>query len=143
MKVTKHSITYPKLFIRWSTCALAIFVSVHSNSFAAEAGYVAPLTEFGVPDMQGTWSLATQTNLERAERFEGKLAISEEQAILIEARVRARMEASNQPSDPNREAPSPGQNVGGYNTFWMDPGERLAVVNGEIRTSVIVEPEDG
>jgi hypothetical protein len=25
----------------------------------------------------------------------------------------------------------------------MDPGERLAVVNGEIRTSVIVEPEDG
>ncbi len=33
--------------------------------------------------------------------------------------------------------------MGGYNTFWMDPGTRLAVVNGEIRSSLIVEPEDG
>jgi len=128
---------------RISVCAIAAFVSIHSSSFAAEAGYITPLTEFGVPDIQGTWSLATQPNLERAARFEGKLAISEEEAILIEARLRARMQASNRPSDPNREAPSAGQNVGGYNTFWMDPGEQLAVVSGEIRTSVIVEPEDG
>lgn len=111
--------------------------------FAAESGYVAPLTEFGAPDLQGTWSLATQTNLERAARFEGRLVISAEEAIQIEARVQARNEASNRPSDPDRQAPTPGQNVGGYNTFWMDPGERLAVVRGEIRTSVIVDPEDG
>jgi len=143
VKVKNYLHLYSAVFVRTSVFGVAAFISTYSNSFAAEAGYIAPLTEFGVPDIQGTWSLATQTNLERAERFEGKLAISEEEAILIEASVRTRMEASNRPSDPNREAPSVGQNVGGYNTFWMDPGEQLAVVNEEIRTSVIVEPEDG
>ncbi|NQV70478.1 MAG: hypothetical protein HQ498_10670 [Pseudohongiella sp.] len=123
--------------------ALAASMGLASSGFAAETGYITPLTEFGAPDLQGTWSLATQTNLERAERFNGSLVISEEEAILIEARVQARNEASNQPSDPDREAPSAGQNVGGYNTFWMDPGDRLAVVNNEIRTSVLVDPADG
>jgi hypothetical protein len=36
-----------------------------------------------------------------------------------------------------------GEDVGGYNTFWMDPGKRLAVVRGEIRTSIITDPPDG
>jgi hypothetical protein len=121
-------------------CVLLFLTSLAE---AAETGYIPPRTEFGVPDLQGTWSIATQTNLERADRFEGNLVISEEQAIQIEARVRARNEASNQPSDPNREAPAAGSGVGGYNTFWMDPGERLAVVNGEIRTSILIDPADG
>lgn len=110
---------------------------------AAETGYIPPRTEFGAPDLQGTWSIATQTNLERADRYEGKLVISEEEALQIEARVRARNEAADQPSDPNREAPTAGGGVGGYNTFWMDPGERLATVNGEIRTSILIDPADG
>ena len=110
---------------------------------AAETGYITPRTEFGAPDLQGTWSIATQTNLERAERFNGQLVISEEEALRIEAMVRARNEASNQPSDPDREAPDEGRGVGGYNTFWMDPGERLALVDGEIRTSILVDPADG
>jgi hypothetical protein len=109
---------------------------------AADSGYVAPRTEFGAPDLQGTWSIATQTNLERAERFGGKLVLSEDEAQRIEAAVRAGFEASNRPSDPNRQAPG-SDNVGGYNTFWMDPGQRLAMVNGEIRTSIIVDPADG
>ena len=111
--------------------------------YAAETGYITPHTEFGAPDLQGAWSIATQTNLERAQRYGGNLVIAEEEAIRIEAMVQAGMEASNRPSDPNREAPAAGQNVGGYNTFWMDPGNRLAVVNGEIRTSILIDPADG
>lgn len=110
--------------------------------FAAEVGYISPLTEFGAPDLQGTWSIATQTNLERAARFGGNLTISPEEALRIEAVAQA-IFSSDAPSDPNRSAPEAGENVGGYNTFWMDPGERLAVVNGEIRTSIIVDPADG
>lgn len=122
---------------------LVIGILLINTGFAAETGYITPRTEYGAPDLQGTWSMATQTNLERAERFGGNLVISEEEAILIEARVQARNEASNQPSDPDREAPSAGRNVGGYNTFWMDPGDRLAVVSDEIRTSILVDPADG
>ena len=54
-------------------------------SLAAEKSYIAPKTEFGAPDLQGTWSIATQTNLERAQRFGGKLSINEEEALRIEA----------------------------------------------------------
>ena len=125
----------------WITGLLALCAG--NGLLAAESGYLAPKTEHGAPDLQGVWSIATQTNLERAERFNGQLVISEEEAVLIEARVQARNEASNQPSDPDREAPDAGRNVGGYNTFWMDPGDRLAVVSGEIRTSILVDPADG
>ncbi len=110
---------------------------------AADNGYITPRTESGAPDLQGIWSIATQTNLERADQFEGKLIITEEEALQIEARYRAFIDASSQSSDPNREAPAAGRNVGGYNTFWMDPGERLAMVNGEMRTSILIEPQDG
>ena len=110
---------------------------------AAEAGYSAPRTEFGAPDLQGIWSIATQTNLERAARFGGNLVISEDEALRIEAAYQGAIEASNRPSDPDREAPVAGRNVGGYNTFWIEPGDRLAVVNGEIRTSILVDPADG
>lgn len=111
--------------------------------WAAETGYITQRTEFGAPDLQGVWSIATQTNLERAPRYNGQLVISQEEAIRIETLVQARTEASNQPSDPDRQAPIPGQNVGGYNTFWMDPGNQLAVVGNEIRTSILVDPADG
>ncbi|MFM1895921.1 MAG: hypothetical protein RLZZ385_995 [Pseudomonadota bacterium] len=110
---------------------------------AAEPENSVPRTEWGAPDLQGFWSIATQTNLERAERFAGKLVISPEEAAQIEAMVAARDAASNAPSDPERGPPSAGNNVGGYNTFWMDPGNRLAVINGEIRTSILVDPPDG
>ena len=117
-------------------------MALATNVFAAE-DYLAPRTEWGVPDLQGTWSIATQTNLERAGRYEGRLVISPEDAAQIEEMVAASTEASYAPSDPNREAPTAGRNVGGYNTFWMDPGARLAEVNGEIRTSILVDPPDG
>ena len=62
-----------------------------------------------------------------------------------------RIERLAAPSDPNRPAPPQGGdgstgaagNVGGYNNFWIDAGERVAIVNGEYRTSLIVDPPDG
>ena len=131
------------MFERRVLVLLGMVMLISQSAAAAETGYITPRTEFGAPDLQGTWSIATQTNLERAERFNGSLIISEEEAIRIEAMVQARTEASYQPSNPDREAPDAGRNVGGYNTFWMDPGDRLAVVNGEIRTSILVDPSDG
>ena len=54
-------------------------------------------------------------------------------------------------SDPNRSAP-PNMAmaskpmvlvVGGYNTFWVDPGSDLSELDGKIRTSIIYEPANG
>ena len=41
------------------------------------------------------------------------------------------------------ESPKAGENVGGYNTAWMDPGTQLFQLNGEYRSSILTYPEDG
>jgi hypothetical protein len=55
----------------------------------------------------------------------------------------ARAEAGLKPTDPNAPPPPKGSGVGGYNSFWGDAGERLAMIDGEYRTSWIVDPKDG
>jgi hypothetical protein len=99
--------------------------------------WVAPRLSWGAPDLQGTWTSATITGLERPDEIE-KLVLTPEEARAIET-GNADFFAS---VDEVGELEA-GEDVGGYNTFWMDPGKRLAVVDGEIRSSLIVEPEDG
>ena len=107
-------------------------------SFAAE-DYIPPTTAFGVPDVQGVWNFKTRTGLERADQYNGELEIDE--ATMLEKMVStpdyiAFLEATG------AEAPGP-ENVGGYNGFWITPGDALAEMNGKFRTSLIVEPADG
>ena len=123
--------------------AVILTASLSANYAQQTATYTAPRTEWGTPDLQGNWSIATQTTLERPDRYNGQLVLSAEQAQQFEAAVQARNAAASAPSDPARDAPRTGINVGGYNNFWMDPGERLAVVNGQIRSSIMIDPADG
>ena len=107
-------------------------------SFAAE-DYIPPKTAFGVPDVQGVWNFKTRTSLERAEQYDGELEVDE--ATMLEKMVStpdyiAFLEATG------AEAPGP-ENVGGYNGFWITPGDALAEMNGSFRTSLIVDPPDG
>jgi hypothetical protein len=106
-------------------------------------------TPDGHPDFQGNWTNATVTPLERPS---GQPAMLSKDAVdKIEKGVQDRIERLAKPSDPNRPAPPQGGdgstgaagNVGGYNNFWIDAGERVAVVHGEYRTSLIVDPPDG
>jgi hypothetical protein len=104
----------------------------------------------GKPDLQGNWSNATLTPLERpGDNTPG--VMSKEEVSRLENGFAARVDRLAQSSDPNRPAPPKGGdgsvgaagNVGGYNNFWIDPGDRVAVVNGEYRTSLIVDPPNG
>src|SRR5262245_50276667 len=108
-----------------------------------------PRTPDGHPDLQGTWSNGTITPLERPDG--AKLVLTKDEAALLEKRLADRTKQLDQPSNPDRPAPPKGGdgstgaagNVGGYNNFWLDPGDRVAVVNGEWRSSLIVDPADG
>ena len=37
----------------------------------------------------------------------------------------------------------PAGNVGGYNTFWLDRGTRYSTVDGQKRSSIVIDPADG
>jgi len=106
---------------------------------AAAEDYTAPQTDFGVPDVQGIWSYATRTSLERPATYNGELEIDEETMINTMVSTPdyiALLEATG------AEAPGP-HNVGGYNGFWITPGNALSSMNGKFRTSLIVDPVDG
>lgn len=97
------------------------------------------LTAWGVPDLQGIWDYSSRTAVERHPRFDGKLTVSQEEA---ERLVPTLQQYTDALEATGAEAPGP-ENVGGYNAFWINPGDWLAVIDGELRTSLIIEPEDG
>jgi hypothetical protein len=109
-----------------------------SLSARADA-WEAPRMPWGDPDLQGVWTNATLTTLERPDGLE-ELVLSEEQARALERRDAAVF--SEIDDLPEGELPA-GEVVGGYNTAWLDPGTRVLRVKGEPRTSIIVEPADG
>jgi len=109
---------------------------------AVAADYKAPRTAFGDPDLQGLWTNASITVLERPDRI-SKPVVTPEEAAVIERVVNSRLAADRAPTAAGTGAPAAGGEVRGYNTFWLDLGSKLARVNGEIRTSWIVDPPDG
>ena len=94
---------------------------------------------WGDPDFQGIWTSATVTTLERPEELPN-LVLTEEEARFVENGMEELMESVDDVPEGDLQA---GEDVGGYNSFWLDPGTRVLRVNGEPRGSIIVEPEDG
>jgi len=108
-----------------------------------------PRTPDGHPDLQGTYDLATLTPVERPAGMPAVL--TDEAARKLETQVAARREVAARASRGDREAPPVGGDgstgaaggVGGYNNFWLDPGSAYSIVNGEKRTSLVIDPPDG
>jgi hypothetical protein len=125
--------------------------------------WVLPRTPDGKPDLQGNWTNETQTPLERLGK--GGATLTEEEAKAIEDRAKLVAEFRDRPSDPNRPAPSKGGDdrelppgdpsfiervsqqaggaVGGYNGFWLDPGDKVITIDGKPRSSIVIDPPDG
>ncbi len=128
-----------KTVSRFTMLTGLLIASLLSTTVLAADAYIPPKTGFGVPDVQGVWNYKTRTGLERADVYEGELEVDE--ATMLEKMVStpdfiAFLEATG------AEAPGP-ENVGGYNGFWITPGDALAQMNGKFRTSLIVDPADG
>jgi hypothetical protein len=115
----------------------------------APPGWTLPRTPDGKPDLQGNWANATITPVQRPPG-QGKV-LTKEQVAAVEKGRADNIDKLAQPSDPNRAAPPVGGdgstgafgNVGGYNNFWIDAGDRVAIVDGEPRSSLLVDPPDG
>ena len=116
---------------------------------SAGDGWAPPRTPDGRPDLQGEWTNGTMTPLQRPEGE--PLVLTPEQVAEREGARQTFIDDRNAPSDPDREAPPVGGDgstgaaggVGGYNYFWIDAGDRVAVFNGEPRSSLLTHPADG
>jgi hypothetical protein len=85
------------------------------------------------PDLQGIWTNATVTPLERPKEYADKPFLSREEAAEFEKR--AVYDANGDRRDGGAEA-----DVGrAYNEFWRDRGKVVST----LRTSLIVDPPDG
>jgi hypothetical protein len=118
---------------------------------AVAKNWRAPRAADGHPDLQGTWTNATITPLERPEKYGERLVLSGKEAQELEQAEAAFNETANAPSDPNTRVEDLPANCGrgfsgancGYNNFWVDPGTKLIAINGERRSSMIVDPSNG
>ena len=95
----------------------------------------APRTPDGHPDLQGIWSNATITPLERPADLAGKAVLSEKEAAAYERQSlkvndRDRRDGEGTDADVSRA----------YNEFWYDRGTQTVQSR---RTSLIVDPPDG
>jgi hypothetical protein len=125
------------------TVALAAASLVRLSAEAATP-WKAPRTEWGAPDLQGTWTNASLTSLERDDALKDKPFLTKAEADVFERTnpFAVYSAADAKPTDPSVRATAT-TDPGGYNAFWLDPGTKLAVVNGEARTSFIVDPPTG
>lgn len=112
-------------------------------SFSVAADWTLSYTADGQPDIEGTWSNATQTRLERAPDLGDKRSYTAAEAEALEARVNAGMQRSMAPSDADRAPPSDGNVASAYNSFWLERGSNVTLIDGEYRTSMIIEPSNG
>ena len=116
--------------------SIAVFAQTNDST-------IVPRTEYGFPDFQGYWQNLHQTPLERPVELGTKRAYSEEEAQALLEQARKNLVNKDAPLDPNRGAPVErrvtNQADDDFDEFPID----VAVVNGEYRTSLIVDPPDG
>ena len=131
------------LLVPWIVVAAVALYSpaVAQAPSSASGEWVVPRTPDGHPDLQGNWNNGTLTPFERAEG-QGPVFTPEEVAQR-EQRAVDRVISGAQPSDPDRPPLAAGGDIGNYNDVYFERGLRVAVIDGEPRSSLITNPPNG
>jgi hypothetical protein len=129
------------------TKTLLLFIVIVAPLGLSEAqkadDFVVPRTEWGQPDLQGVWNFASNTPMQRPQRFGTQEFLTPEEVEQDRAAQEARRVAADaaaaklviDPGAPPAGAGSPG----GYNDFWVES----AGIGENVRTSHIVYPLNG
>lgn len=100
----------------------------------------------GRPDLEGIWTNASLTSLNRPDGVSALVVTPEEALVIAAATPIAGLEGGLDESGVAADVPQASADdfgVRAYNNFWVDPGSNLALVKGEFRTSYVVNPENG
>lgn len=130
-----------------SKLALSAVIAGLSMTLLAPSGIA---QDADIPQLSGIWTNASRTSLTRPRGVDTLVVSAEVADQIVASSGIAGISPENIESgpaiDPETGAPpAGGQDFGlrGYNLFWTDPGATLALVKGEFRTSLIVNPENG
>jgi hypothetical protein len=111
---------------------LILTVLLGASAIAQKKTWTQPRTPDGQPDIQGIWSNATTTPLERPAALAGKEVLTEQETAELQKQT-----AQGRDTD-RRDGKGTEVDVGrAYNEFWWERGK---VLN---RTSLISDPADG
>src|SRR4051794_35279336 len=130
------------------------------NPAANSATKDIPRMADGHPDLQGTYDVATMTPV---ERFPGmkNLVMTPEEAAAAEKYEAQRHQDLEAPVAAERGAPPAGGDkmkpksyqefleaagagdTGGYNSFWLSEGKSFITVDGQKRSSLVIDPAEG
>src|ERR1700733_14138512 len=88
----------------------------------------------GQPDLEGIWSNATITPLERPSDLAGKQTFTAQEAAAYERQIVDRNNVDHRTGNAEADVTL------GYNDFWWDRGTKVV---GRRQTSLIVDPPDG
>jgi hypothetical protein len=100
-------------------------------------------TPDGHPDLQGVWTNATLTPLERPASFAGKLNLTDAEAAVFEKAQDDELKAGDGKSEGEFHRRAGSGDTGGYNALFIDRGSELERVDGVKRSSLIIDPPDG
>ena len=144
------SLRSPSLLLALCAVVIPLIIAAPATAQSTDGRWVMPRTADGHPDLQGSWTNETLTPMSRPD--------GQDQALALDVAAQGEKRRADiaaflaRPSDPDREAPPVGGDgstaggsggVGGYNYFYIDSGDNYALFNGEIRTSLIVDPPSG
>ncbi len=135
------------MIVKLMACTMLAGVLLVGVSSAQPPGSAPPKTSWGAPDLEGFWNSTSITSLQRPQGVD-KLVVSEKEGRDIvndnPLIILTLQETASDGKDPNDTSILNDKNADrGYNTFWIDPGTKLATVKGELRTSWIVDPPNG
>jgi hypothetical protein len=129
---------YQRFLVSLGALAVLLAAPVLAQTSAA-----VPRTPDGHPDLQGIWTNATITPLERPAALAGKATLTDAEARPLEARSADELVEADGKSEGPLLTATGSAGTGGYNALFIDRGSEFARVNGVKRTSLIVDPPDG
>lgn len=127
-------------------CHMAVTVFIASGLMTTLAQAQIPRLANGKPDFQGYWTNETETPVERPEQFSGRESMSAEEAAQWRPGSAAGLtdltDAESGFLDPDRGPPPKGAPIALEADWYFSTGY-VARVDGEYRTSLVIDPPDG
>src|SRR5580698_8786393 len=91
----------PALLAAAAISALAVPTVFAATAAPASSAYKAPMNAYGQPDLEGTWTNASLTVLERPKEYGSRRALTEDETKKIEGEESKVVADGNKPTDPS------------------------------------------